>query len=242
MHIIPAIDIIDGKCVRLTRGDYTQKTVYHSDPLDAAKMFQDWGLRRLHLVDLDGAREQHIINYRVLERIAAHTSPFIDFGGGIKSSTDLELAFSCGASMVTGGSIAVKDPSAFLEWLHRWGPERIILGADHLSGRIATTGWTEQSSFELDQFISSYSEKGIRYVISTDISKDGMLTGTSHEDYSRLLQKIPGIKLIASGGVSDLDELKKLRDMGLFGSIVGKAVYEGHIGEKEIRKYLENRA
>ncbi len=238
MILIPAIDIINGKCVRLSKGDYNRKTVYADDPLEMAKMFEDWGLKHLHLVDLDGAKASHIVNRDVLEKIASQTSLIIDFGGGVKTDEDIRIAFESGASMVTGGSIAIKDPDRFLSWLKKYGNSRIILGADHRNGMIATDGWTEASQVPLMKFISDYHDKGIIYVISTDISRDGMLQGPSTLTYAEILKGLPEIKLIASGGVSSLKDILELRRAGLFATIVGKAIYESKISEKEIKEYL----
>lgn len=238
MEIIPAIDIIDGKCVRLTQGKYDSKKVYHNDPLAAARMFEDWGLKRLHLVDLDGAREGRIRNYKVIETLASKTSLVLDFGGGLKSNEDVYIAFESGAAMVTGGSIAVKNPDLFLGWLEHYGSGRIILGADHKEGKIAVSGWEETSEQELLEFIRDYKEKGIKQVISTDISKDGMLAGPSLNSYREILDEVSGIHLVASGGVSGPDDLYALDEAGLHGVIIGKAIYEGRISDRDIRNFL----
>ena len=237
IEIIPAIDILGGKCVRLSQGDYARQTVYSGNPLEVAKMFEDAGIRRLHLVDLDGAREKHIVNYRVLEKIAIKTRLVIDFGGGLKSDADLRIAFESGAAMVTGGSIAVKEPDTFLEWLQKYGSKKIILGADAWEGKIAVSGWTEASETDLIPFIRSYVVKGIHTVISTDIAKDGMLTGPSFELYSQILEEIPGLDLIASGGISSIGDVEKLADRGVPGVITGKAIYEGKITLKELADF-----
>ncbi|MCO6480565.1 MAG: 1-(5-phosphoribosyl)-5-[(5-phosphoribosylamino)methylideneamino]imidazole-4-carboxamide isomerase [Phaeodactylibacter sp.] len=229
MHIIPAIDLIDGKCVRLTEGDYTQKKVYNEDPLEVAKEFEAHGIRRLHLVDLDGARAKHIVNHRVLERIATQTSLRIDFGGGLKSDEDVRIAFESGARQVTGGTVAVKEPERFLGWLQQYGPERIILGADFKDGKIAVSGWQEQSELELFAFLEDYIQKGVQYSICTDISKDGRLEGTALELYKDIIARFPGLKLIASGGVTAIGEVEALREAGCYGAIIGKAIYEGKI-------------
>ncbi len=236
MYIIPSIDIIDGKCVRLTQGDYQQKKVYNEDPLEVAKTFEDAGLTRLHLVDLDGARAKKIVNYKVLEKIAARTRLHIDFGGGLKSDEDLYIAFESGAQQVTGGTIAVKQPTLFLSWLEKYGPERIILGADFKEQKIAISGWQESSQLELFDFLNDYFGKGIRYTISTDVSKDGLLQGSAVETYQRIREELPDLKLIASGGVTTLDELEKLRTLGCFGAIIGKAIYEGKISLKALNQ------
>ena len=229
MRIIPAIDIIDEKCVRLSKGDYATKKIYNEDPLEVAQQFEDAGLRYLHLVDLDGAKAKHIINWKVLEKLAAKTQLQIDFGGGIKSDSDLRIAFECGASQVIGGSIAAKNPVTFTSWLTTYGTERIILGADANNGKIAVSGWQEETDQEVGSFIEGYVKKGIQHVISTDIAKDGMLKGPSFELYASLLAKLPDLKLIASGGVSSIDDLAKLREQKLEGAIIGKGIYEGNI-------------
>jgi phosphoribosylformimino-5-aminoimidazole carboxamide ribotide isomerase len=237
MFIIPAIDIIDGKCVRLTQGDYDRKKVYNEDPLEVAKSFADAGIQRLHLVDLDGARAKRIINYKVLEKIATRTDLHIDFGGGLKSDEDLQIAFESGANQVTGGTIAVKDPDTFLAWLERFGSERIILGADFKDGKIAVSGWQEDSDRELFEFLEDYFQRGIRYTISTDVSKDGLLQGSAIGTYEDIRQKLPDLQLIASGGVTTLQELDELAAIDCYGAIVGKALYEGHIQLKELQRF-----
>ena len=229
MEIVPAIDIIDGKCVRLTKGDYNAQKTYSDNPLDMALRFQDAGIRRLHLVDLDGARSKHIVNYPTLEAIAGHTDLTVDFGGGIKSTQDLETALGCGAQMVTIGSTAVTEPELMTSWIEDFGQEHIILGADARDGKISVNGWKEDSELTLSDFISSYMQKGITQVLCTDINRDGMLQGPSVELYKALLKKFPGIKLIASGGVSSVQDLIDLREAGLPAAIVGKAYYEGRI-------------
>lgn len=236
MYLIPAIDIIDGKCVRLTQGDYEQQKVYNEDPLEVAKAYEAHGLKRLHLVDLDGARASRIINHKVLERIATHTNLWIDFGGGLKSDDDLRIAFECGARQVTGGTVAVKQPDLFLGWLEKYGNERIILGADVKEGKIAVSGWKEQSELELFAFLEDYLAKGVQYAICTDVSKDGLLQGSALELYTRIRERFPELKLIASGGVTTLEEIEKLRELGCFGAIIGKAIYEGKISLKELEK------
>lgn len=236
IEIIPAIDIIDGKCVRLSQGDYDRKTIYNEDPLEVAKMFEASGIQRLHLVDLDGAKAHHIVNYKVLERIATNTKLIIDFGGGLKSDKDLEIAFEAGANMITGGSIAVKSPEMMLSWIQSFGSERIILGADFSDGKIAVAGWTEDSGLDIFAFIAYWMGKGIDKVISTDISRDGMLQGPSIQLYKEILQRNPGIYLIASGGVGSAQDLKELEKNGVPAVIVGKAIYEGKISLEEIRK------
>ena len=229
IEIIPAIDLIDGKCVRLTQGDYSQKKIYSQNPLEVAKSFEDAGIRRLHLVDLDGAKAQHIVNHRVLRDIATYTSLIIDFGGGIKTDADLRIAFENGASMITGGSIAVKNPNTFVRWITDYGSEKIILGADAKDEMIAVSGWTETSSLELTSFIADYCAKGITQVICTDIGRDGMMQGPAIKLYQNLLENFPGLYLIASGGVSCEDDIIALQKIGVPAVIIGKAIYEGKI-------------
>jgi phosphoribosylformimino-5-aminoimidazole carboxamide ribotide isomerase len=238
MRIIPAIDIIEGKCVRLSKGDYSTKKVYSEDPLEVAMQFQDAGISFLHLVDLDGARSKHIVNHKVLERLASKTDLSIDFGGGLKSDHDLHVAFESGAAQVTGGSIAVSDPEVFLSWLSNYGPEKIILGADARKGKIAVSGWEEESLMELIPFVAGYFKKGIRHVISTDIDKDGMLEGPSTGLYADILAELPEIRLIASGGISRFDELPRLAEIGCEGVIIGKAIYENRISLKQLERFI----
>jgi phosphoribosylformimino-5-aminoimidazole carboxamide ribotide isomerase len=237
IEIIPAIDIIGGKCVRLSQGDYDKKIVYNEHPLEVARMFESAGITRLHLVDLDGARAKRIVNYQVLEEIAAKTSLIIDFGGGLKSDGDLKIAFECGASMVTGGSIAVKDRDTFLHWIQTYGPDKIILGADVRDGKISVSGWQEESSHELIPFIDSYVQEGVTKVISTDIGKDGMLQGPATGLYQTILKEFPGLYLIASGGVSSMADIYQLAESEVPAVITGKAIYEGKISLREIDKY-----
>jgi phosphoribosylformimino-5-aminoimidazole carboxamide ribotide isomerase len=235
MRIIPAIDIIDGKCVRLTRGDYSTKKIYNENPLEIAKEFEANGIKYLHVVDLDGAKSQQIVNYKTLEEIATKTNLSVDFGGGLKSDKDLEIAFECGAKQVTGGSIASKDPELFLKWLLIYGSDRIILGADCLNRKIATNGWLENSGTNVLDFIKDYESKGIKNVICTDIDKDGMLAGSSNDLYQEIITNSK-INLIASGGVSCLNDLKELELIGCEGAIIGKAIYENKISLKEIQE------
>ncbi len=237
MYIIPAIDLIEGKAVRLTQGDYAQKKVYNEDPLEVAKEFEGAGLKRLHLVDLDGAKAGRIINHRVLERISSKTGLKIDFGGGLKSNEDLKIAFESGAEQVTGGTVAVKNPDLFLSWLDTFGAEKIILGADVKNEKIAVSGWTETSDIWLKDFLQNFVNQGITHVICTDISKDGLLAGSANELYESVLNDFSDLKLIASGGVSNLADLEKLKDIGCFGAIVGKAIYEGRISLKELERF-----
>jgi len=238
IEIIPAIDLIDGKCVRLSQGDYSQKTIYNENPLEVAKMFEAAGIRRLHLVDLDGAKAKHIVNHKILEQISTQTNLIIDFGGGLKSDEDLEIAFNSGASMVTGGSIAVKERETFLKWLQKYGSEKIILGADAKDGMIAVSGWQEATELPVIGFISGYFSAGIRKVISTDISRDGMLSGPAFELYSEILKTLPDIEIIASGGIATMDDILRLNEMGVPGVIVGKAIYENRITLEEIEGFL----
>jgi len=234
MDIIPAIDIIDGKCVRLSKGDYQQKTVYRDNPLEMAKEFQDAGIKKLHLVDLDGAKARTVINLEVLESISRNTNLEIDFGGGVQSREDLLKVFEAGAKQVTGGSIAVNNAELFESWLNEFGVERIILGADVKHNKIAISGWQEQSHWELDDFLEHYLQKGIRRVICTDVSKDGLLQGPAIGLYERLVKAFPQLAIIASGGVSNLQDLKDLKASGVDGAIVGKAIYEGRVTLKQL--------
>lgn len=236
IEIIPAIDIIDGKCVRLSKGDYNQKTIYNENPLEVAQMFQDCGIQRLHLVDLDGAKAHHIVNWKVLEKIASKTQLVIDFGGGLKSDEDLRIAFENGAKMITGGSIAVKNPTIFETWIQKYGGDSIILGADVNERKISVSGWQEDSDLEIVPFITDYMEKGITKVISTDISKDGMLQGPSYNLYQELLEAFNDLYIIASGGISEMADIEKLDAMNVPAVIVGKAIYEGRITFDQLKK------
>ncbi len=239
IELIPAIDIIDGKCVRLSQGDYDKKTVYNEDPLEVAREFEDYGIRRLHLVDLDGAKAHHIVNWKVLERLASRTSLTIDFGGGLKSNSDLDVAFKSGAAMVTGGSIAVKDPHEFASWIDKYGPDKIILGADVKGDEIAVGGWLENSGLKWQDFVAGYVQKGITKVISTDIAKDGMLQGPSVKLYEEMLGYFPGLYVIASGGVSCMADIDALVKAGVPAVIFGKAIYEGRIKLKDLRPFID---
>ena len=241
MRIIPAIDIIDGKCVRLTKGDYATQKTYNEDPLEVAKAFEDSGVSSLHVVDLDGAKAKSIVNHKVLENLATHTDLKIDFGGGLKSDADLKIAFECGARQITGGSIAVKQADTFNKWIKQYGSDKIILGADVKEDRIAVSGWTETSEEQIVPFIKKYQGEGIQYVICTDISRDGMLEGPSFSLYQSLLSECPTIKLIASGGVSDIQELPQLAKLGCEGVIIGKAIYEKKISLKSLEKFIVNK-
>jgi len=238
MEIIPAIDIIGGNCVRLTKGDYSTKKEYSSNPVDIARSYEEHGISRLHLVDLDGAREKKVINGHVLQEIASKTGLTIDFGGGIQSKEDIELVFNAGASQVTGGSIAVKDENLFREWILKYGPEKIILGADVRDRKIAVHGWQQDSGIDLFDFLDKYIELGIEYVICTDVSRDGVLEGPAVELYRDMLNSYPGLKLIASGGVSCIDDLDDLVQSGVYGVIIGKAIYEKRIELKELERFL----
>lgn len=237
MRIIPAIDIINGKCVRLTKGDYNTKIIYNENPLEVAKAFEDNGIKYLHLVDLDGAKSKQIVNHNILFEIASKTSLNIDFGGGIKSAKDVEIAFENGADQITAGSIAVDNPTLFNEMLIQYGNYKIILGADSNNRKIATHGWQKESDLDVVDFISDRQKKGVKYVICTDISKDGMLEGPSTELYKEILAQID-IQLIASGGVSSIDDLKILKKIGCEGAIIGKAIYEGKIEVKDLQEFL----
>ena len=236
MRIIPAIDIIDGKCVRLSQGDYDTQKIYNEDPLEVALEFQDHGIQYLHLVDLDGAKAGKIINHKVLEKLANRTDLQIDFGGGIRTSDDVRIAMESGAKQITGGSIAVKDRDMFHSWLQQYGSDRIILGADARDRKIAVSGWLDATEEKLSDFVRTYQQQGVQYVISTDIAKDGMLQGPAFDLYKELMEEVPQIKLIASGGVSTMKDLEQLAEAGLEGAIVGKAIYEGHITLKELSK------
>ncbi len=234
MRIIPAIDIIDGKCVRLTQGDYARKKVYDEDPLNVAKGFEDAGLRYLHLVDLDGARAGKVTNWKVIETIAKQTDLKVDFGGGIKTDGEVERLFNAGITQINLGSIAVRDPGTVAGWIATWGADKIVLSADIKGEMVAISGWMEDSSIHISQFIDDYRKKGIELVTCTDISTDGMLQGPNFSLYSGLLDRFPGLRLIASGGVSNADDLRKLKALGVDGVIVGKAIYEGRVGLLEL--------
>jgi phosphoribosylformimino-5-aminoimidazole carboxamide ribotide isomerase len=237
MHIIPAIDLIEGKAVRLTQGDYAQKKVYNEDPTEVARQFEGAGLKRLHVVDLDGAKAGHIVNHKVLERICAKTNLQVDFGGGLKSDDDLRVAFECGARQITGGTIAVKNREKFLDWLKVYGSEKIILGADVKGEKVAVSGWLETSDLWLKDFLKDFTEQGVVYTICTDIAKDGLLKGASNDLYASVLADFPDLKLIASGGVSSLEDLVNLQVIGCYGAIVGKAIYEGRVTLKELEQF-----
>ncbi len=239
MDIIPAIDIIGGKCVRLTQGDFKQQKQYDSSPLVLAQQFESAGIKRLHLVDLDGAREKKIINHKILESIAQHTKLKIDFGGGVQSDDDIKLAFDSGAAQVTGGSVAIHQPLLFEKWLQHYGGEKIILGADVRNGKITVSGWQETTDVSITSFIEGYLQRGIKYVICTDVSKDGMLGGSAVDLYERLSTSLPHARLIASGGVSSIQEIIDLKNLGLQGVIIGKAIYEGKISLEELKPLID---
>ena len=238
MKIIPAIDIIDGKCVRLSKGDYSTQKTYNENPLEVAKQFEANGIEYLHLVDLDGARSNKIINHKVLEKIANNTQLKIDFGGGLKSNEDIEIAFNSGAHQITGGSIAVKNPEVFKNWIIKYGVDKIILGADVNVRNIAVSGWLEDSGLDIVAFIKNHIRLGLHTVICTDIAKDGMLQGASIDLYKELQQEIPNLNLIASGGVASMNDLEQLLEMKMYGAIIGKAIYEGNISLKELEAFI----
>ena len=234
MEIIPAIDIIEGKCVRLTQGDYSQKKVYNEHPLEVARAFEDAGLRRLHLVDLDGARTGAVRNWKVLETIAGKTGLVVDFGGGIKIAADVDIVFNSGAALATVGSVAVKDAATFVGWLETYGASRFLLGADVKNEKIAVSGWTVTTDRWVYDFIQEYVEKGVRQVFCTDVSKDGLLQGPALELYESIVGKFPDLHFIASGGVSGMDDVRRLEEVGCKGVIIGKAIYEGRIKLKDL--------
>ena len=238
IELIPAIDLIDGKCVRLSKGNYASKKVYNENPVEVAKEMEAYGIRRLHVVDLDGAASQHVVNYRTLERIASATGLIIDFGGGVKSDEDLVIAFDNGAQMVTVGSIAVKQPDLFGKWLEQYGPEKMILGADVKGRNIAVSGWKEESRQKLLPFLDGYVKKGVVKVLCTDISRDGMLEGPATELYADILQAHPELHLIASGGVSCLDDIRRLEEAGVPAVVFGKALYEGRISLHDLSQWI----
>lgn len=240
MRIIPAIDVIGGKCVRLSQGAYESKKVYHENPLDIAKMFEDNGIRYLHLVDLDGAKAKHVVNLEVLKEITSKTSLIVDFGGGVKSNDDIRKVFDNGAAQVTVGSVAVSNPEQMEEWLSVYGSEKMILGADVKDGMVAISGWQTVSDRSLSGFLDHYASIGVKYVVCTDISKDGMLQGTSMELYKKLRIEFPELQFVASGGVSHISELNLLADLGMDGAIIGKALYEGAIDIKDLSVWIKS--
>ena len=237
IQIIPAIDLIDGHCVRLTQGDYSQKKTYNENPLEVAKSFEDAGITRLHLVDLDGAKQKRIINHKVLELLATKTNLHIDFGGGVQSDEMIEIAFNSGAKQVTGGSVAVKNPELFESWLQTYGGEKIILGADARDEKIAISGWEEATTKSVYDFVGEYLKKGVKYAISTDVAKDGLLQGPSFDLYQNLQDQFPDLQIIASGGVAEFDDIVKLNEMNIFGVIVGKAIYEGRVTLRQLAEF-----
>ena len=238
ISIIPAIDLIDGKCVRLEQGDYRLKKVYEEDPLAVALRFQDHGIRRLHVVDLDGARSRRVVNWNTLERIVSKTDLIVDFGGGIKSDSDLRVVFDSGATMAVIGSIAVSDPDLFQSWLFAYGPKKIILAADARDGKIAVSGWTDTTAINQFDFLKEYKAMGVIQVLCTDISKDGMLDGSSVELYKEMVRQFSGLQIIASGGISSVAEIHTLNESGVAGAIIGKALYEGKIRLEELGEFL----
>ncbi|SDF14043.1 1-(5-phosphoribosyl)-5-[(5-phosphoribosylamino)methylideneamino] imidazole-4-carboxamide isomerase [Dyadobacter soli] len=237
IQIIPAIDLIEGKCVRLTQGDYGQKKIYNENPLEVAQQFEDAGLKRLHLVDLDGAKAKKVVNWKVLEKITSKTSLHVDFGGGVQSDDDLKIAFESGAKQVTGGSIAVKQPDLFEHWLKTYGGEKIILGADAKNEKIAVSGWEEGTSIWVYDFVEEYVEKGVKYTISTDVAKDGLLQGPSFDLYKNLQDKCPDLNIIASGGIAGIEDVEKLAEMNIYGVIIGKAIYENRISLADLQRF-----
>lgn len=238
MEIIPAIDIIDGKCVRLTQGDYAQKKIYNEDSLEVALEFEDIGIKRLHLVDLDGAKQGKVVNFKVLEKIASKTKLLIDFGGGIKTNEDIHSIFEAGASIATIGSLAVKNKLLFFSWLKKYGPEKILLGADVKNEKIAINGWLETTELPIFDFIKENLEQGVKNIFCTDISKDGLLEGPSVDLYKKIMIEFPKINLIASGGVANLKDMEDLKEIGCSGVIVGKAIYEKRITLNELQKFI----
>ena len=238
IELIPAIDIIDGKCVRLSQGDYDKVKEYSASPADVAKEMEDHGITRLHVVDLDGAKSKHVVNWRTLVQIANATRLVIDFGGGVKTDDDLRIVLDCGAQMVTGGSIAVKEPETFQRWLLKYGPEKIILGADVKEGKVAVSGWLEDSDNELMAFLRHYTQQGVQKVICTEISRDGMLQGPAISLYKDVLAQYPDLHLIASGGVSSMEDIEALEEAKVPGVIFGKALYEGRITFTDIEKFV----
>ena len=237
IQIIPAIDLIEGKCVRLTQGDYGQKKIYNENPLEVALEFEDAGLKRLHLVDLDGAKAKKVVNWKVLETIASKTSLHVDFGGGVQSDDDLKIAFESGAKQVTGGSIAVKQPDLFEHWLKTYGGDRIILGADAKNEKIAVSGWEEGTAIWVYDFVEEYVAKGVKYTISTDVAKDGLLQGPSFDLYKNLQDKCPDLNIIASGGIAGIEDVEKLAEMNIYGVIIGKAIYENRISLADLQRF-----
>jgi phosphoribosylformimino-5-aminoimidazole carboxamide ribotide isomerase len=235
MDIIPAIDLLEGKCVRLTQGDFSQQKQYSESPLEVAQAFENAGLKRLHLVDLDGVRQKKIVNHQILESIAKNTKLKIDFGGGVQSDDDIKLAFDSGAAQITGGSVAIQKPLLFEKWLQRYGGEKVILGADVRNGKVTINGWEETTEIDVSAFIMSYLQRGVKYIICTDVSKDGMLEGASTDLYKRLRTALPHARLIASGGVGSMQDIMDLKNLGMQGVIIGKAIYEGKVSLDELK-------
>lgn len=239
MEIIPAIDIIEGKCVRLTHGDYSQKKIYNEHPLEVARQFEDAGLQRLHLVDLDGAKEGRVKNWKVLESLAGKTSLVIDFGGGIKAEKDVQIVFDSGAALATIGSMAVKEKETFVQWLQLFGAEKFLLGADVKKEKLTISGWTEQTEIWIYDFMEDYIQKGIKQIFCTDVAKDGALEGPSTDLYKSIIEKFPDLHFIASGGVSSLDDVYALQDIGCKGVIIGKAIYEGRVQLADLKSFVQ---
>lgn len=239
IRIVPAIDIIGGKCVRLQKGDYAQKKVYNENPLEVAKMYEDAGIKYLHLVDLDGAKEKHVVNLQVLKEITSKTNLLVDFGGGIKSDTDMQQVLDNGANQVTVGSVAVSDPALFEKWIANFGSDKIILGADVSNGKIAISGWQNVTPIDLSDFLNTYQSKGVKYVLCTDISKDGMLQGTSLDLYHKLKINFPFLHIFASGGITYISEIERLDKIGIFGVIIGKSLYEGNIQLADLKRFYQ---
>jgi phosphoribosylformimino-5-aminoimidazole carboxamide ribotide isomerase len=239
IKIIPSIDLVDGKCVRLTQGNFDEKKIYDSDPVAVAKRFAEAGIERLHLVDLDGAKAGKVINHQILERITAETKLKIDFGGGIKSDDDIQKVFDCGANQVTAGTIAVQNPKLVLSWIQKFGKDKIILGADVLNGIVRINGWVNPSEIKLFDFITNYQWHGIRYVLCTDIEKDGMMKGSSVDLYKSIIKQFPEMRVIASGGVSSIEEIKQLNKIGCYGVVIGKAIYENLISLEDLAKLIK---
>ncbi len=238
MQIIPAIDIMNGRCVRLTKGDFSTEKVYSGDPLAIARDFEDHGIHRLHLVDLDGARARHVVNIEVLRNISANTGLIIDFGGGVQSDEDIKKVFDAGANQVTAGSVVIRDRKLFDRWMNSYGADRIILGADVRYGKISIGGWQEGTSLAIADFINEIRPSGIKYIVCTEISRDGMLQGPATELYKELILQFPGLFFIASGGISSLDDITALEKAGLWGAIIGKAIYENKIGLEDLKTYI----
>ncbi|MDD5571122.1 MAG: 1-(5-phosphoribosyl)-5-[(5-phosphoribosylamino)methylideneamino]imidazole-4-carboxamide isomerase [Bacteroidales bacterium] len=238
LKIFPAIDIIDGKCVRLTKGDYSQKKIYNTNPLEVAKQFEDAGLQYLHLVDLDGAKEKRVVNHNILEKITSKTSLLVDFGGGIQSEKDIEIIFDCGANQVNIGSMAMKQPELFKTLLLKYSNEKIILSADVKDENIAIHGWQEETKISIFDFIKSFESENLKFVTCTDISKDGMLEGPSFDLYKKITATFPGINLTASGGISSINDIEKISEQNIYGVIIGKAIYEGAFQLSELKRFL----